>query len=114
MTVPTTFNPTVFIVTDKHDKRIPMNNRTEWQFHIELLEKWGYLYGSYYRPGSFWDEHVFVCPHCAHATHLEEDDKSDEFYCKYCYTDWKVENGRMLMSQTSVDDDGEETDSVWS
>ena len=107
---PTVFNPTVFLVTNRNDKRVPAKQQ---EFIDSLLVEYGYVYGSYYRNGEFWHEHVFVCPHCVHATLLEENDDSERFYCKYCYTDWKVANGIMMMEQTLVDDDGEELGSAW-
>lgn len=107
---PTVFNPTVFLVTDTNDKRIPPE---QGLFIKSLIEQFGYVYGSYYRPGEFWNEHVFCCPHCAHATLLDENENLDEFYCKYCYTDWKVINGRMMMNHIQYDDDGEELKSEW-
>jgi len=107
---PAVFNPTVFLVTDTEDKRIPAKQHN---FIASLIAQYGYVYGSYYRPGEFWEDHVFVCPHCVHATMLEQNDDSDEFYCKYCYTDWKAINGRLMMSHTRTDDDGEELKTEW-
>lgn len=110
-------NPTTFVVTDPHDPRI-YNGSTIQKGHYEflnsLLLKTGHLYGTYYRDDcSFWEEDVFVCPNCRHATLLGEDEsESEEFYCKYCYTDWKVIDGRLYMEWTQFDGYGDEVDTV--
>ena len=55
------------------------------------LEKHGTIFASFYRPGAFWEEEMFVCPKCKHATHIEIADETAEiaeWYCKYCYTEW--------------------------
>ena len=112
--VPTKFNPTVFVTTSEHDKRIHPKHH---KFVSSLIEEKGYVYGSYYRPSEFWLEHVFVCPHCVHATLLDNDhyecDDCDDFYCKYCYTDWKDINGRIMMKHTEYNDYGDEVSCDW-
>lgn len=98
-------NPTVFVVTDPRDPRLSRNPESH-RFLVHLLES-GPIYGTYLRSdGSFWEDEVFVCPNCIHATLLDEGEgESDTFYCKYCYTDWKVVDGRLYMEWTQYDDE---------
>jgi len=86
-------NPTIYeIKSDDHDAVMHIVDHSEKRaFSLAIINKLlndgKTLYGSYYRPGEFWAESVFVCPKCAHAT--QEDDFKGEFWCKYCYTQWE-------------------------
>jgi len=95
-------NPTIFIVTDTNDPRFDINffvTREQYIHHVESLRQNGKLFGSYYRPGSFWEEEVFVCPKCQHATLITNECSivDDGFCCKYCYTDWIIQDGRLFI-----------------
>ena len=98
-------NPTVFVVTDLRDPRLPHDPELRG-FLVHLLES-GPIYGTYLRRDfSFWEDEVFVCPNCIHATLLDKgENESDTFYCKYCYTDWKVVDGRLYMEWTQYNDE---------
>ena len=80
-----------------------------------MLEKFGTLYGSYYRgPDAFWEEEVFVCPFCQYATIIDlaqsgSEDTCNEFYCKYCYKDWVAVDGCLKIKQPVWNDNGKET-----
>jgi len=103
-------NPTVFVVMSSRDPRLPHDPQT-YKFLAHLLES-GPIYGTYLRrDDSFWEDEVFVCPNCIHATLLEKGEgESDTFYCKYCSTDWRVIDGRLYMEWMQFDDEtGDET-----
>ena len=109
-------NPTLSAVKYKYDDRLNVfQDQKTWRFHIELIDRYGEIYGSYYRKGEFWVDEVFVCPWCSHATLLKErkdiekegEWKGTKFYCKYCYNDWVIEPGRVAMIVREYDDDGE-------
>lgn len=109
-------NPTVFLVTDAEDPRLYKPELIQnglYGMLKPILDK-GPIYGTYLRPdNSFWEEEVFVCPNCVHATLLcEGEGQSTEFHCKYCYTDWVVQEGRIMMKWTKYDDDGNELETV--
>ena len=38
--------------------------------------------------------------------------KSTEFFCKYCHSDWVVQEGRIMMKWTKYDDDENELETV--
>jgi len=106
-------NPTVFLVTHKKDPRLynqSLIKSGHYDFLVKMLES-GPIYGTYLRnDDSFWEEEVFVCPQCIHASPIDycSNEERTEIYCKYCYTDWIVDNGRMLMKWIQFDDDGNE------
>ena len=69
----------------------------------QTIGRHGKIFASYYRPGAFWEEEVFVCPRCKHATLIGfaegvgPDQKTvelSEWYCKYCYTSWACSSER--------------------
>lgn len=96
----TNCNPTVFIIYDIDDPRLRHETKTMFQVTADLLERFRRIYGSYYRLGEIWEEEVFVCPNCHHATlieHCHDDSMPEMFHCKYCYTDWRAKDGRMWM-----------------
>lgn len=67
------------------------------------------VYGSFYRPGDFWEDPVFVCPRCVHATLIGDEGYQEPFYCKYCGSDWETKPGAGLVSlnfEYEYDDDG--------
>ena len=76
------------------------------------LARHGKIFASFYRPGAFWEEEVFVCPKCKHATQIEcaeifPDETTAsvaEWYCKYCYTAWNCSASRGMF-RCGIDSD---------
>ncbi len=104
------------MVTDAKDPRLykpELFRNGLYGFLKSMLEK-GPIFGTYLRSdNSFWGEKVFVCPNCIHATLLNDDeDQSTEFYCKYCYTNWTVKEGRIMLKWTKFDDNGNEIETT--
>ena len=100
-------NPTVFVVTDIRDPRLMPDTRARLDVARFALERFGQIYGSYYRPGEIWESEVFVCPHCHHSTlieHCNDDSMPEMFHCKYCYSDWRMKDGRLWMLWSHPDD----------
>lgn len=109
-------NPTVFLVTDAKDPRLYKPELIQNGLYgvLKLMLNGGPIYGTYFRQdNSFWEDEVFVCPNCVHATLLDEEKvKSTEFFCKYCHSDWVVQEGRIMMKWTKFDDDGNDIETV--
>jgi hypothetical protein len=96
-------NPTMFIINNPDDPRLPQDRNHD--FHVSLIRDFGCIYGSPYRHGEFWEEECFICPNCAHATLLaanEDSPYTDSFFCKYCYSDW-VRNPKDTISLLRVE-----------
>lgn len=81
------------------------------------LAQHGTIFASFYRPGAFWEEEVFVCPKCKYATQIEfaegvapdeETLSQSQFYCKYCYTSWACSAERGMFRVKIGDSDGKE------
>lgn len=86
-----------------------MSSRERLNLIFVSLEKWGRVYASYYSPGAFWEEEVFVCPQCAHATNISDwsDEERGEFYCKYCYSTWQCSSNQGLYRVKALLEDEE-------
>lgn len=68
----------------------------------------GHVFATYYRPGAFWEEEVFVCPRCKHATQIEYAETDIGWYCKYCYNEWSCSADRgMFIIETESQEDKE-------
>lgn len=109
-------NPSVFMVTDAKDPRLYKPELIKNGLY-EILKQMltdGPLYGTYLRSDySFWEDEVFVCPNCIHATLLDEGDEiTTEYFCKYCHTDWVIKDGRIMMKWTKYDNDDNELETV--
>lgn len=101
MTIPTVFNPTVYLITNISDSRIPIVTRPEI---VQAIHRKGYVYASYYRPRrDFFEHHVFVCPHCTWAASINEGICPEHYHCERCDTNWKTAEGKMLMQQSLID-----------
>ena len=80
------------------------------------LENHGTIFASFYRPGAFWEEEMFVCPKCKYATHIDcmmfpaEVAELAEWYCKYCYTAWSCST-ELGMFRVNPPDDEQDSDS---
>jgi hypothetical protein len=98
-------NPTIFMVTHKDDPRL---SKDPYKYQIEqmILLHDESMYGSYYRPGEFWGEPIFVCPQCKHAMQEISAKTDNGFYCKHCYTDWALKDGQLYMQWTPFDESG--------
>lgn len=72
------------------------NKEDDLRFIESCLQKSGSLWASYYRPGAFWEEPVFVCPKCQHATQedLATDSTGTSWHCKYCDSNWRCDSVR--------------------
>lgn len=85
-------NPTIFEVVGTREANWVASSSPDYRKTMAFVQKLKSdgltLFASFYRPGEIFDEEVFVCPGCVHATGMGDCVYEEPFKCKYCGARW--------------------------